>query len=296
MSTAELDYSNTIIYKITCKDPNITDKYVGHTIDFVKRRYAHSNNAQSEKSPNYNLKLYKFIRDNGGWNNWKMEIVNFYNCNNLREAKEKEQEHYVELQATLNSIEPLKSKCDIMDEIPNDINTSNFYCKDCNVACCKQNDWQRHLSSKKHNREHTDTKFRCEICDTGTDNKKDFGKHLATAKHKKKSGLIKPEHDLKDKPPLIVCANCNASYKSRVGLWYHLKKCEKKQPEINNPESKTNPDYDADVIRQLLCQNSELLNTNNEFKNFIIEQSREHKKETLDIINKMLENFTPFHM
>jgi hypothetical protein len=113
MSKAELDYSNTIIYKITCKDPNVNDKYVGHTIDFAKRKYAHSNNARSENSPNYNLKLYKFIRDNGGWNNWKMEIVNFYNCNNLHEAKEKEQEHYIELQATLNSIEPLKPKCDI---------------------------------------------------------------------------------------------------------------------------------------------------------------------------------------
>jgi hypothetical protein len=187
MSKAELDYSNTIIYKITCKDPNVNDKYVGHTIDFAKRKYAHSNNARSENSPNYNLKLYKFIRDNGGWNNWKMEIVNFYNCNNLHEAKEKEQEHYIELQATLNSIEPLKPKCDITtvckNEIPNDINISNFYCKERDVVCCKQSDWQRPVSSKKHNRERTDTtKFRCEICDTGTDNKKDFGKHLSTAK------------------------------------------------------------------------------------------------------------------
>lgn len=128
-------------------------------------------------------------------------------------------------------------------------------------------------------------KFYCEICDTGTDNKKDFGKHLSTAKHKKKSGLTKPEQDLTDKSQLIVCVNCNTSYKSRVGLWYHSKKCEKPQSGINNIESNTNPDYMTII--------SQLLNQNNELKNFIIEQASEHKKETLEIVNKVIENVKP---
>ena len=128
-------------------------------------------------------------------------------------------------------------------------------------------------------------KFYCEICETGTDNKKDFGKHLSTAKHKKKSDLTKPEQDLTDKSQRIVCVNCNMSYKSRVGLWYHLKKCEKPQPGINNTESNTNTDY-MTIISQLLSQNNEL-------KNFIIEQASEHKKDTLDIVNKVIENVKP---
>lgn len=128
-------------------------------------------------------------------------------------------------------------------------------------------------------------KFYCEICDTGTDNKKDFGKHLSTAKHKKKSGLTKSEQDLTDKSQLMVCVNCNTSYKSRVGLWYHSKKCEKPQSGINNTESNTNPDYMTII--------SQLLNQNNELKNFIIEQASEHKKETLEIVNKVIENVKP---
>jgi hypothetical protein len=128
-------------------------------------------------------------------------------------------------------------------------------------------------------------KFYCEICDTGTDNKKDFGKHLATAKHKKKSGLTKPEHDLTDKSQRMVCVNCNMSYKSRVGLWYHSKKCEKTPTGINNTESNSNPDYMTII--------SQLLNQNNELKNFIIEQASEHKKETLEIVNKVIENVKP---
>lgn len=251
MSTAELDYSNTIIYKITCKDPNITDKYVGHTIDFVKRRYAHSNNAQSEKSPNYNLKLYKFIRDNGGWNNWKMEIVNFYNCNNLREAKEKEQEHYVELQATLNSIEPLKPKCDIKNEIPND----------------------KKIQKSTNNLELANrTKFICEICNTGTDNKFDFNKHLSSRKHLDNNvanQIITKTH---------ICKTCNSEYKHQSSLCKHSKICKQKQVK----QSTDNPDFNHII--------NELLNQNKYFNNILIEQVIERKKETSETVSKLFDS------
>ena len=135
-------------------------------------------------------------------------------------------------------------------------------------------------------------KFYCEKCETGTGNKKDFGKHLATAKHRKKCDLTNIEQNLTDKPPLIVCNNCNMSYKSRVGLWYHLKKCE-------NPNLGTNqPDYTS-IISQLLNQNNELKNfiieQATEHKNFAIEQASEHKKETMEIVNKVIENTKPIN-
>ena len=34
-----VDYSNTIIYKIYCKNEMVTDIYVGHTTNFTKRKY-----------------------------------------------------------------------------------------------------------------------------------------------------------------------------------------------------------------------------------------------------------------
>ena len=97
------DYSNTIIYKITCKNPDVIDTYVGHTIDFVKRCYAHKNASAHDENK---LKLYETIRANGGWNNWKMEIIHYFSCNNANEARIKEQEYYELLKANLNSIEP----------------------------------------------------------------------------------------------------------------------------------------------------------------------------------------------
>ncbi len=57
-----IDYSNTIIYKIVCNDINIKDTYVGHTTNFVQRKYAHKQGVNNSKSYNYNSKLYKFIR------------------------------------------------------------------------------------------------------------------------------------------------------------------------------------------------------------------------------------------
>jgi GIY-YIG catalytic domain. len=110
MPKIDIDYSNTIIYKIYCKDPLIKDVYVGQTVNFVQRKIAHKLTCNNINSQGYNLKLYKTIRQHGNWSNWNMNIVNFYNCKNSFEARQKEQEHFISLGATLNTIEPLSQK------------------------------------------------------------------------------------------------------------------------------------------------------------------------------------------
>ena len=119
------DYSNTIIYKITCKNPDIIDIYVGHTVDFVKRCYAHKNASAHDENK---LKLYETIRANGGWNNWKMEIIHYFSCNNANEARIKEQEYYELLKANLNSIEPHRTH-DNLENIKDEYNFSFIYCQ-----------------------------------------------------------------------------------------------------------------------------------------------------------------------
>ena len=61
-------------------------------------------------SVNYKSKLYEVIRNNGGWNNWNMEIIDFFNCKDHSEARQKEQEYFVSLNATLNSVEPFPTQ------------------------------------------------------------------------------------------------------------------------------------------------------------------------------------------
>ena len=107
MPKSEINYSNTIIYKITCEDKSIKDVYVGHTTNFVQRKYAHKQGCINTKSTNHKCKLYSIIRENGGWTNWSMEIVEIVNCQDHFEARIKEQEYFISLNATLNSIETM---------------------------------------------------------------------------------------------------------------------------------------------------------------------------------------------
>ena len=149
----ELDYSNTIIYKISCKDTSVTDLYVGHTINFVQRQLAHKYSCINDNSTNYNCKLYQIIRKNGGWNNWTMNIVNFFNCANKTEAREKEQEYYKLLCATLNSVEPLPNKSKVKSKISSnkkDLNQLKFSCNVCKYSACRKSQYDRHLATSKH--------------------------------------------------------------------------------------------------------------------------------------------------
>jgi hypothetical protein len=61
MSKTDIDYANTVIYKITCRDTSVTDVYVGHTVNFVQRQGAHKQTCMNIKSHSYNCKLYKTI-------------------------------------------------------------------------------------------------------------------------------------------------------------------------------------------------------------------------------------------
>jgi hypothetical protein len=99
-------YNNTVIYKLVCNDPAITDCYVGHTFDFKTRSSLHKSNCNNKKSRKYNYKVYRFIRVNGGFQNFSMVPIAYYNCANFFEAKLKELFHMKELQATLNTQKP----------------------------------------------------------------------------------------------------------------------------------------------------------------------------------------------
>ena len=150
MPKTEIDYSNTVIYKITCKDPLITDLYVGHTTNFVQRKHGHKQSCINEKSNNYNCKLYKTIRANGGWDNWVMEIVAFFKCNDHYEARIKEQEYFTSLNATLNSLEPLPKPKFKQIEAPEPIVKTEHFCETCKVSLQNQELLDVHNQTQKH--------------------------------------------------------------------------------------------------------------------------------------------------
>jgi len=93
---------NYVIYTITNDDfPN--DFYVGSTDNFEERKTNHRKTCNNPKNKGYNIKVYKFIRENGGWKKWKMQIIK--DCGEITEiqAKQIEEEFRINLCANLNT-------------------------------------------------------------------------------------------------------------------------------------------------------------------------------------------------
>ena len=117
-----ISYSNTIIYKIFCNDKTVTDIYVGHTTNFIKRKYQHKNLCNKGKK----LKIYNLIQENGGWDNWTMIEIAKYNCQDVTEARIREHEHYDLLNPSLNLIKPISYA---VLQIDNNIKINDDYFK-----------------------------------------------------------------------------------------------------------------------------------------------------------------------
>ncbi len=109
MPKTPTDYSKTIIYKICCKDPSITDVYIGHTTHLTKRRNSHKANTLNPNNKDHDLYVYDFIRNNGGWENWNVISIENYTCSNKEEALKRERFWLEELKATLNKRIPFKT-------------------------------------------------------------------------------------------------------------------------------------------------------------------------------------------
>ena len=89
------------IYKIVCEDlPNFN--YVGSTQAFRQRKAQHKSDCNNEKAKQYNFKLYKTIRENGGWDNWRMVCIDEIEVDSNRKAEAKEEEWRMKLEANLN--------------------------------------------------------------------------------------------------------------------------------------------------------------------------------------------------
>jgi len=225
-----LDYSNTIFYKIYCKDPNINDIYIGHTTDFIKRKRTHKQSCINPKSTNYKCKLYNVIRDNMGWDNWKMDIIAFHNCNDLHSAKKQEQYYFEKYNATLNSIEPLPQQKRISKQSENKIRREPLYCKTCNVYFNTRKLQEQHNKRPKHikllqssgdNLLETNNeiiaKFVCEKCNFNCNKNSLFQRHLMTNKHITTCNNIDNS---------LIC-QCGKKYSCRQNLHRHKKRCVK---------------------------------------------------------------------
>lgn len=85
------------VYCLCCDDPLVTDFYIGFTKDFRQRMFSHRHNTTNSKCRKYNMKLYKFIREHGGFDNWTGYMIE------EGDDVAREKHFYEMLQPTLNT-------------------------------------------------------------------------------------------------------------------------------------------------------------------------------------------------
>lgn len=98
----EPDWSKCQIYKIVCKDLAVKDLYVGSTCSWSRRKSSHKKSIIDTTNEAYNYKKAVVIRENGGWDNWEMVLIEDYPCETREQAHKKERELTEKLGATMN--------------------------------------------------------------------------------------------------------------------------------------------------------------------------------------------------
>jgi hypothetical protein len=168
------------------------------------------------------------MREHGGWTNWRMEIVHFFTCNNQCEARIKEQEYFVLLNATLNSVEPMPA----VKTVPSVIEIPKV--------------------------DHSSSKFWCEKCDYHTNKPSEHAKHLATKKHKQisnSSNILVNDINTSQKNTKSFTCSCGKQYAYDSGYYRHKKKCNY----VAHIESyNIIPTCDKNLVTLLMKENSEL--------------------------------------
>ena len=119
------------IYKITCKDESVTDCYVGSTKDINKRRTQHKTSCNNPNDKIHDMRLYKFIRHNNGWDNFILKKVKTIHYDDRVDLLTKERYWMERLGATLNTQVPSRTMTD-------------YYKDNRETKLAKQNEYYKH--------------------------------------------------------------------------------------------------------------------------------------------------------
>jgi hypothetical protein len=102
------DYSKGIVYKLCCLDTSVLEVYVGSTLCFSRRKAEHKRVCDNPSRKNYNLRVYQFIRENGGWHNWEMVQIEAYSATSKRDLESRERDCMERFAVTLNGKSPAR--------------------------------------------------------------------------------------------------------------------------------------------------------------------------------------------
>lgn len=205
MPRKTIDYSQTVIYKICCKELTVKEVYVGSTTSIIKRRSMHKHNCTNEKGKVYNLYVYQFIREHGGFENWDVIVIEEYPCENDEQKRTRERHWYEFLGAELNMKRPLVTVQEIKEEKKE--GHAKYYIE--NKEKIKENNKEYHINNidkiKEYNKEYQ--------IDNADKIKEYHAKYSIEHKEEKKEYHAKYyiEHKEENKTKIITCM-CGSKY------------------------------------------------------------------------------------
>jgi len=113
------NYNKSRIYKIWSDDDGVDEFYIGSSKNFSKRKRDHESNCSNSNCKEYRNKLYTYIRNNGGFGNFYIDVIKKVACKNKTELRIIEQHYIDELKPTLNNYNAYISREDEL-KIKND--------------------------------------------------------------------------------------------------------------------------------------------------------------------------------
>ena len=129
------------------------ENYIGSTVDYHKRKTEHKSDCNNKKSPKYNFPVYKYIRDNGGYNTFNHTILDTKFCNKI-DAEIYEGELMKIHKSTLNKqrnftdADKKEYKKDYNKEYQK--NEKKNECDVCNCFIKRNRAMKNHILTKKH--------------------------------------------------------------------------------------------------------------------------------------------------
>jgi len=102
------NYQIYILYNIF--DNELKNTYIGKTRNWGVRKYQHKRRCNDEHDKGYNLKVYKYIRKTGGFENWKMKKLVDISVEDKKDKLVNNMElFYIELyNSKLNTAKPIE--------------------------------------------------------------------------------------------------------------------------------------------------------------------------------------------
>ena len=201
------------IYAIVCKDITIPEVYVGSTCNLQNRIIQHKSNCN-----NKNYKVYKFIRDNGGFNNWKFIVLEHY-TGETEDLHQLEQLWYNTFpkQLLLNSQYPIRSKKEWDKEHIEQIKEYHKEYREKNKAEIKQYQKEHKEQIKEYQQE-----YREEHKEEHKEYDKQYREeNKEEIKQYKKEYYKKNKEEISEKTP---CPKCLKSL-NKSSISRHLKTC-----------------------------------------------------------------------